>query len=147
MPNVLNLLSTPLLLFFSIESPIRSYGGYCIQPKSGDCNPKENTTTLSHSLIFRRADTNCSADYMNFLFDADGMIYHKCSGKIVCPEGECHRFVLKVLSMSCFNLEDVVVFPGNYPSNGRKLLLKDKCPKDLSMHRRYLNLRHLSTTE
>lgn len=89
-----------IFYFFSIESPIRSYGGYCIQPKSGDCNPKENMTTLSHSLIFKRADTNCSADYMNFLFDADGMIYHKCSGKIVCPEGECHQFLIKVIFAS-----------------------------------------------
>ncbi|KAK3716436.1 hypothetical protein QZH41_016844, partial [Actinostola sp. cb2023] len=93
------------------ESPIRSYGGYCIQPKSGDCNPIKDTNTWSHALIFKRADANCSANYMNFLFDSDGIIIHKCSGKIVCPQGK-------------------------YPTRNKKLLLMDKCPRYVSMYRR-----------
>jgi hypothetical protein len=47
-----------------------------------------DTTTWGHALILKKFDENCSADYMNFIIDDDGIIYHKCSGKVVCPDGK-----------------------------------------------------------
>ncbi|KXJ20505.1 putative RNA-directed DNA polymerase from transposon BS [Exaiptasia diaphana] len=98
------------------ESPIRAaerYGSYlCLQPKSGDCNPIENQTTWTHGLVWKLADKSCSAEYMKFLFDADGIIYHKCSGKIVCPHEN-----------------------RDYP-NSQRLVLIDKCSDDIAKHKR-----------
>ncbi|XP_020901775.1 uncharacterized protein LOC110240310 [Exaiptasia diaphana] len=91
------------------ESPIRSYLGYCVQPKSGDCNPIESTG--GHALILKSADKDCSAEYMKFILDSEGIIHHKCSGKIVCPED-------------------------NRPWYDKELLLVDECPKEVSRHKR-----------
>ncbi|XP_048584529.1 uncharacterized protein LOC5514577 [Nematostella vectensis] len=112
--TALNLPTTETQACYSCdESPIRSYGGYCIMPKSADCNPVVDTTTWTHALVFHAYDTNCTAKYMNFVIDSDGIIYHRCSGKVVCPEGD-----------------------EPYPSYGKKLVLKDSCPIDVSRHRR-----------
>jgi hypothetical protein len=49
------------ILFYFIESPIRSQRNLCIQPSTADCNPPENTT-----LVYKK-DRNCDHDYMDFL--------------------------------------------------------------------------------
>ncbi|XP_020917647.2 A disintegrin and metalloproteinase with thrombospondin motifs 18 [Exaiptasia diaphana] len=100
---------------FCPESPIRTYDNYCVQPKSGDCNPVQDTSTWSHSLIMKRADESCSAKHLNFIFDSDGRIYHKCSGKVVCPQGN------------------------GSPWNGQRLVLMDTCPEDIVKHKRLPN--------
>ncbi|KXJ20502.1 hypothetical protein AC249_AIPGENE7328 [Exaiptasia diaphana] len=101
---------------YILESPIRAaegFGSYlCVQPKSGDCNPIENQTTWTHGLVWKLADKNCSAEHMKFLFDVDGKIYHKCSGKIVCPQEDG---------------DDL---------NNQRLILNDTCPDDIARHKR-----------
>ncbi|XP_032229700.2 uncharacterized protein LOC5505409 [Nematostella vectensis] len=105
--TALNLPTTETKACYSCdESPIQSSGGYCIQPRSGDCSPAEGS-----DLIFHKADVNCSATYMNFVIDSDGIIHHKCSGKVICPDG-------------------------NWPGTGHKLTLKDSCPEDVTKHKR-----------
>lgn len=91
-----------------IESPVRSYGGYCVQPKSGDCNPMRNRATWSHALIFKKADKNCLADYMQFYLDKDDVIHHKCSGKVVCPYGKGNK--LEFLSQKYSTLYFLTLF-------------------------------------
>ena len=50
-------------------------------------------------LRLRKQDENCTAEEDTFVFDHDGVIHHKCSKMMVCPEGEkklitywIHRF-------------------------------------------------------
>ncbi|EDO32333.1 predicted protein [Nematostella vectensis] len=109
--SVLNQQTTEMRACYSCdESPIKSYGGYCVQPTSGDCSPGEG----SH-LILRKADSSCSAPYMNFVIDSDGVIHHKCSGKVICPGGY-------------------------WPGMDYKLLLRRSCPLGISKHKRRVSL-------
>ena len=39
-------------------------------------------------LLFRKKDEQCTAEEAAFAFDQDGVIHHKCSKMMVCPEGE-----------------------------------------------------------
>lgn len=62
-------------------SPIRTYGGFCLQPENGGCSPTDNTR-----LVYIRDTPQCSKDYMVFTYH-DDVLTHKCSGKRVCPQG------------------------------------------------------------
>ena len=64
------------------ESPIKAATGRCVEPESGDCSPAEGTP-----LVFKMADSTCSSAHMAFTFDFEGILRHKCSGMMVCPEG------------------------------------------------------------
>ncbi|KAJ7394601.1 metalloendopeptidase [Desmophyllum pertusum] len=63
------------------KSPIRSHGGFCLQPESADCSPADNTR-----LVYMKDTPQCSKDYMLFTYYND-VLTHKCSGKKVCPQG------------------------------------------------------------
>ncbi|XP_028515352.1 uncharacterized protein LOC110240419 [Exaiptasia diaphana] len=99
------------------ESPIRAdtaYGYFCVQPKSGDCNPTQDTVSWNHGLEWKSADKYCSAEHMKFLFDASGRIYHKCSGKIVCEQD----------------------LGSKYPPINQRLILTNSCPDEIAKHKR-----------
>ena len=67
----------------SLESGIRSYGDFCVAPNKRGCSPPDGSY-----LIFTKKDgTACNATDQIFLLDQDGVIYHKCSTKKVCPQG------------------------------------------------------------
>ncbi|RMX44841.1 hypothetical protein pdam_00009262 [Pocillopora damicornis] len=72
---------------------------------------KKALLTTSSSPTYYPAGTSCNAIDQIFILDEDGVIHHKCSKKVICPEG-------------------------NNPTYGRKLMLKDKCDLDISKHER-----------
>ncbi|XP_027049611.1 uncharacterized protein LOC113677061, partial [Pocillopora damicornis] len=69
------------LNFFELESGIRSYGEFCVAPNKGGCSPLDG----SFLIFTKREGTACNATDQIFLLDQDGVIYHKCSKKEVCP--------------------------------------------------------------
>lgn len=77
------------------ESPIRAYGGFCLQPESKDCSPADNTR-----LVYIKDKPECSKDYMMFTHHKD-ILTHKCSGKKVCPLGTVTWQTSLVLSSTC----------------------------------------------
>ena len=74
-------------VFIFAESPIRTHGGFCLQPASADCNPADNTR-----LVYSKDTPECSKDYMMFTYYKD-VLTHKCSGKKVCPQGRFNLLV------------------------------------------------------
>lgn len=119
-----------------------------MQPRSGDCNPIQNKTSWSHALIYKTADKNCSAEYIKFLFDDDGKIYHKCSGKIVCTVGK-KRIVCFAYSLTSSSRPSGVFYSfvihfyyvwllseNQFPVRLGKLVLEDTCSDDSANHRR-----------
>lgn len=74
-------------LVYVAESPIRAYGGFCLQPESKDCSPADNTR-----LVYIKDTPECSKDYMMFTHHND-ILTHKCSGKKVCPLGTFNLLV------------------------------------------------------
>ncbi|XP_066015738.1 protein crumbs homolog 1-like isoform X2 [Pocillopora verrucosa] len=99
------------------ESGIRSSGDFCVAPNRGGCSPPDGSY-----LIFTKKDgTACNATDQIFILDQDGVIYHKCSTKKVCPQD-------------------------NNPTKGKKLMLKDECHLNISRHVRlptHNNLKNL----
>ena len=63
-------------------------------PNSGGCSPPDGSY-----LIFTKKDgTACNATDQIFILDQDGVIYHKCSKKEVCPQGNSFLALLRTLS-------------------------------------------------
>ncbi|KXJ20541.1 hypothetical protein AC249_AIPGENE7340 [Exaiptasia diaphana] len=115
--NSYHILDGRQLFYPKKESPIRAdtaYGYFCVQPKSGDCNPTQDTVSWNHGLEWKSADKYCSAEHMKFLFDASGRIYHKCSGKIVCEQD----------------------LGSKYPPINQRLILTNSCPDEIAKHKR-----------
>ncbi|RMX54469.1 hypothetical protein pdam_00013189 [Pocillopora damicornis] len=75
----------------------------------------------SYLIFTKKEGTVCNATDQIFVLDQDGVIYHKCSKKVVCPQD-------------------------NNPTNWKKLMLKDKCDLSISRHVRlptHNNLKNL----
>jgi len=87
------------------ESGIRSYGDFCVAPNNAGCSPPDGT----YLIFTKKRGRACNATDMIFLFDQDGVIHHKCSKKVICPQD-------------------------NNPTYGKKLMLKDKCDLSISKH-------------
>lgn len=69
----------------------------------------------------KKEGTACNATDQIFVLDQDGVIHHKCSKKVVCPQD-------------------------NNPTYYKKLMLKDKCDLSISRHMRlpaHNNLKNL----
>ncbi|XP_029206895.2 uncharacterized protein LOC114970596 isoform X2 [Acropora millepora] len=63
------------------QSPVRAYGGFCLQPeRPARCDVVDNTR-----LVYYKAD-KCDEKFMYFTHK-DGVLTHSCSGKRVCPRG------------------------------------------------------------
>ncbi|XP_074614387.1 uncharacterized protein LOC141874129 [Acropora palmata] len=93
------------------ESGIRSYGDYCVAPNTGGCSPPDG----AYLILTKKRGTACNQTDMIFVLDWDGVIHHKCSKKVVCPQD-------------------------NNPTYGHKLMLKDKCDLSVYRHERLSNL-------
>ncbi|KAJ7386462.1 hypothetical protein OS493_008591 [Desmophyllum pertusum] len=87
------------------ESGIRSYGDYCIAPNNAGCSPPDGT----YLIFTKKRGLGCNATDLIFVLDWDGVIHHKCSKKVICPES-------------------------NNPTYGKKLMLKDKCDLSISKY-------------
>ncbi|KAL9951073.1 hypothetical protein ACROYT_G043669 [Oculina patagonica] len=74
------------------ESGIRSYGDYCVVPNNVGCSPPDGT----HLIFTKNRGSACNATDMMFVFDWDGVIHHKCSKKVICPQG---NYVLSLLTL------------------------------------------------
>lgn len=74
------------------ESGIRSYGDFCVAPNNTGCSPPDGT----YLIFTKKRGMACNATDMIFVFDQDGVIHHKCSKKVICPQGNfalfCFRF-------------------------------------------------------
>ncbi|PFX16851.1 hypothetical protein AWC38_SpisGene18856 [Stylophora pistillata] len=79
---------------------------FCVAPNEGGCSPPDG----SYLNLTKTEGTACNATDQIFLLDQDGVIYHICSGKVVCPQD-------------------------NNPTNGKKLMLKEEHFKHLSISR------------
>ena len=67
------------------ETPIRSQVKHlCVVPEKPGCSAAD---LEGSSLVFKKMDEDCTAVEAQFLFDEDGVMHHKCSRKMVCPEG------------------------------------------------------------
>ena len=66
------------------ESGIRSYSDYCIAPNTGGCSPPDG----AYLIFTKKRGSACNQRDMIFVMDWDGVIHHKCSNKVVCPEGK-----------------------------------------------------------
>ena len=78
----------------SLESGIRSYGDFCVAPNKGGCSPPDG----SYLIFTKKEGTACNATDQIFVLDQDGVIYHKCSTKKVCPQGNSFLVLLCTLS-------------------------------------------------
>lgn len=99
------------------ESGIRSYGDFCVAPNEGGCSPPDG----SYLIFTKKEGTACNATDQIFVLDQDGVIHHKCSKKVICPQD-------------------------NNPTYYKKLMLKDKCDLSISRHMRlpaHNNLKNL----
>ncbi|PFX13518.1 Disintegrin and metalloproteinase domain-containing protein 9 [Stylophora pistillata] len=99
------------------ESGIRSYGDFCVAPNEGGCSPPDG----SYLIFTKKEGMACNATDQIFVLDQDGVIHHKCSKKVVCPQD-------------------------NNPTYYKKLMLKDKCDLSISRHMRlpaHNNLKNL----
>lgn len=72
------------------ESGIRSYGDFCVVPNNAGCSPPDGT----HLIFTKKRGSACNATDMIFVFDWDGVIHHKCSKKVICPQGNSAIFFL-----------------------------------------------------
>ena len=77
----------------SLESGIQSYGGFCVVPNKGGCSPPDG----SYLIFTKKEGTACNATDQIFILDQDGVIYHKCSKKNVCPQGNSFLVLLCTL--------------------------------------------------
>lgn len=89
-----------------LESGIRMYYNYCVAPNKRGCSPPDG----AYLIATKKEGTLCNAIDQIFILDEDGVIHHKCSKKVICPEGDyllsifCHcfslPFLIKVLHFS-----------------------------------------------
>ena len=78
------------LLSTVYQSPVRAYGGFCLQPeRPARCDVADNTR-----LVYYKAD-KCDEKFMYFTHK-DGVLIHSCSGKRVCPRGENRESILRL---------------------------------------------------
>ncbi|XP_073247149.1 uncharacterized protein [Porites lutea] len=91
--------------FYCPESGIRTYGDYCVAPNNEGCSSPDGT----YLIFTKRKGSSCNETDMIFVFDWDGVIHHKCSKKVICPQD-------------------------NNPTYGKKLMLKDSCDLSISRH-------------
>ena len=110
----------------SLESGIRSYGDFCVAPNKGGCSPLDG----SFLIFTKREGTACNATDQIFLLDQDGVIYHKCSKKEVCPHG--NNFLVLLCTLSFVVSGIIFLF-----MNGI-WMLKDECHLSISRHVRYV---------
>lgn len=89
------------------ESGIRSYDDFCVTPNTGGCSPPDG----AYLILTKTRGTACNETDMIFVLDWDGVIHHKCSKKVVCPEDK-------------------------NPTYGKKMMLKDTCDLGISRHER-----------
>ena len=77
-------------------TPLKAYNDYCIVPKNESCNPHENSR-----IVFKNG-YECKEKHMEFRLDANGILWHHCSNKRVCPEnGNTWSGVRLVISSTC----------------------------------------------
>ena len=81
----------------SAPTPLMSYGlDLCLTPSNKTCSPGDNDP-----LIYIRGGL-CRESHLQFTLGSDGVLRHKCSGKMVCPEnGVTHNGAKIVLSSTC----------------------------------------------
>ena len=82
------------------------YYNYCVAPNKRGCSPPDG----AYLIATKKEGTLCNAIDQIFILDEDGVIHHKCSKKVICPEGDyllsifCHcfslPFLIKVLHFS-----------------------------------------------
>lgn len=72
------------------------YYNYCVAPNKGGCSPPDG----AYLIATKKEGTSCNAIDQIFILDEDGVIHHKCSKKVICPEGE---YLLSIFS-HCFSL-------------------------------------------
>ena len=89
---------------------IRSYGDYCVAPNRGGCSPPGG----SYLIFTKKKGTACNARDQIFRLDQNGVIHHKCSGKVVCPQG---KLMLARLISPAFVCLHLVVFVSRYQNN------------------------------
>ena len=89
---------------------IRSYGDYCVAPNRGGCSPPGG----SYLIFTKKQGTACNARDQIFRLDQNGVIHHKCSGKVVCPQG---KLMLARLISPAFVCLHLVVFVSRYQNN------------------------------
>ena len=89
---------------------IRSYGDYCVAPNRGGCSPPGG----SYLIFTKKQGTACNARDQIFRLDQNGVIHHKCSGKVVCPQG---KLMLARLIFPAFVCLHLVVFVSRYQNN------------------------------
>ncbi|XP_022804385.1 uncharacterized protein LOC111341674 [Stylophora pistillata] len=90
---------------------------FCVVPNEGGCSPPDG----SYLILTKTEGTACNATDQIFFLDQDGVIYHTCSRKVVCPQD-------------------------NSPTRQKKLMLKDMCDLSISRHVRlpvHNNLKNL----
>ena len=83
------------------ESGIRSYGDYCIAPSTGGCSPPDG----AYLIFTKKRGSACNQTDMIFVFDWDGVIHHKCSKKVICPQGRIEVSVKLFSLLEGFSVE------------------------------------------
>ena len=76
-------------------TPIKSYNlDLCLTSSNKTCWPSDN-----EHLIWARGD-KCAESHFQFTLEANGVLRHKCSGRMVCPQGSGNGAKI-VVSSSC----------------------------------------------
>ena len=82
------------------QTPLKSYGlDLCLTPSSQSCSPNDNDR-----LIYKPGQ--CTESHFQFTLDADGVLRHSCSGKMVCPENGGDGNGAKIVVSSACKVED-----------------------------------------
>ena len=71
---------------------------FCLEPKTGGCNPADNTP-----IVYRSTISKCKGEESKFAFDrVTGKLVHKCSNKPAClKDGESGYLTQFVISSKC----------------------------------------------
>jgi len=71
---------------------------FCLEPKTGECEPEDDTP-----VVYRPTITKCRGEESKFVFDRDtGKLVHKCSGKATClKDGKTGYRTEFVISSKC----------------------------------------------
>ena len=67
-------------------------------PNKGGCSPPDG----SYLIFTKKEGTVCNATDQIFVLDQDGVIYHKCSKREVCPQGNSFLVLLSTLHFVVF---------------------------------------------
>ncbi|KXJ06666.1 Disintegrin and metalloproteinase domain-containing protein 23, partial [Exaiptasia diaphana] len=123
----------------NVATTLKPFDDHCIVPADETCKLQEN-----NEIIFRSHD-KCDQKYQEFRLDANGVLWHECSQRRVCPESETPSNSDRlVISSTCKDDNSKFVrTPGNSlkhvksgkcihprggrPGDGRKLVLYDGC--------------------